>query len=74
MPNISGHHTTLHAYATFEAQKANIEWLLWYGELESTCAPCHDALIQKEEVRGYAIGCDESGRRIASDHPWNRQP
>ncbi|CAH2394165.1 hypothetical protein MES4922_10078 [Mesorhizobium ventifaucium] len=41
--------------------------LLWYGELESTCAPCHDARIQKEEVRGYAIGCDESGRRIASD-------
>lgn len=39
---------------------------------ESVCKADHDALIQREEARGYTIGCDVDGRPLAPDHPWNR--
>ncbi|NGN45169.1 HNH endonuclease [Mesorhizobium sp. CGMCC 1.15528] len=39
---------------------------------ESLCAPHHDALVQKEEARGYAIGADIDGRPIDPLHPWSR--
>ncbi|MGN6549746.1 MAG: HNH endonuclease [Pararhizobium sp.] len=42
------------------------------ANLESVCKACHDALIQREEARGYVIGCDLAGRPLAPDHPWNR--
>lgn len=38
---------------------------------ESTCAPHHDRLIQKEEARGYQIGSSVDGRPLATNHPWN---
>jgi hypothetical protein len=40
---------------------------------ESLCAPHHDTLAQREEARGYTIGCDEAGRPVDPSHPWNRQ-
>lgn len=46
--------------------------LFFEGPLESACKPHHDSLIQREEKRGYRIGCDASGRPLAADHPWNR--
>jgi hypothetical protein len=30
----------------------------------------HDALIQKEEARGYTLSSDR-GRPIDPEHPWN---
>ena len=39
---------------------------------ESTCAPHHDALIQREEARGYKVGSDIDGRPVDPKHPWNR--
>src|SRR5690606_7138473 len=39
---------------------------------ESLCAPHHDTLAQREEARGYVIGCDEAGRPVDPQHPWNR--
>ena len=39
---------------------------------ESVCKTDHDALIQKEEARGYAIGSDLKGRPVDPKHPWNR--
>ena len=45
--------------------------LFWYGELESLCFACHDGPVQAEERRGYAIGCDVSGRPLDPNHPWN---
>lgn len=39
---------------------------------ESVCKDCHDIIIQAEEARGHAVGCDDAGRPIATDHPWNR--
>ncbi|MDB5618220.1 HNH endonuclease [Tardiphaga sp.] len=45
--------------------------LFFEGELASSCAPCHDTVEQGIEARGYEIGCDASGRPVASDHPWN---
>lgn len=45
--------------------------LFFEGELASSCAPCHDTVEQGIEARGYEIGCDVSGRPLASDHPWN---
>lgn len=38
---------------------------------ESTCAPHHDTLIQREEARGYRIGSDADGRPVDPNHPWN---
>jgi 5-methylcytosine-specific restriction protein A len=45
--------------------------LFWFGKLRSDCKPCHDIIEQGIEVRGYEVGCDDSGRPVASDHPWN---
>lgn len=39
---------------------------------ESVCKQDHDALIQREEARGYTIGSDISGRPVDPLHPWNR--
>ncbi|BCH32622.1 hypothetical protein MesoLjLc_45520 [Mesorhizobium sp. L-8-10] len=39
---------------------------------ESVCKSDHDAIIQREEARGYRIGSDINGRPLAPDHPWNR--
>jgi len=38
---------------------------------ESVCKQDHDALIQREEKRGFVIGCDDTGRPIDPSHPWN---
>ena len=32
----------------------------------------HDALIQREEARGYKVGSDIDGRPVDPKHPWNR--
>jgi 5-methylcytosine-specific restriction protein A len=37
---------------------------------ESVCKACHDGLIQREETRGYRIGCDGDGRPLDPAHPW----
>jgi hypothetical protein len=39
---------------------------------ESVCKADHDALIQREERRGYTIGSDINGKPIDPQHPWNR--
>lgn len=38
---------------------------------ESACKSCHDALIQREEVRGYSIGSRLDGQPVDPLHPWN---
>lgn len=50
--------------------------LFWdESNVETLCkAPCHDAKKQAEERRGYAIGCDKSGRPKDPAHPWNKRP
>ena len=40
---------------------------------ETVCKADHDALIQKEEARGYTIGSDIDGRPVDPLHPWNRR-
>lgn len=40
---------------------------------EAACKTCHDALIQREEKRGYVIGSDIDGRPVDPAHPWNRR-
>lgn len=49
------------------------DWALFVepANHESVCKDCHDQIIQAEEVRGYAIGSDVSGRPLDPDHPWN---
>ena len=44
----------------------------YVGPFTSECAPCHDSVIQRQEKRGYVIGCDETGQPLDPDHPWNR--
>lgn len=39
---------------------------------ETVCKTDHDALIQREEARGYTIGSDINGRPVDPHHPWNR--
>ncbi len=40
--------------------------------LEAVCKTDHDALIQREEARGYAIGSGLDGMPVDPNHPWNR--
>ena len=37
------------------------------------CTTCHSAVKQREERRGYAIGCDASGAPLDPKHRWNRE-
>ncbi|EAQ34692.1 phage holin, putative [Nitrobacter sp. Nb-311A] len=46
--------------------------LFWNGRLGSSCKSCHDVTGQRIEKRGFEIGCDERGRPLDADHPWNR--
>lgn len=43
----------------------------WTGPFQSLCAPCHDTAKQREERRGYRVGCDDDGRPMDPAHPWN---
>lgn len=45
--------------------------LFWEGELESTCAPCHDGVIAFEEARGYGKDIGEDGWPSDPRHPSN---
>lgn len=51
--------------------RGNWELFIDPNNHESTCAPHHDSLIQREEKRGYEIGSDIDGRPIDPGHPWN---
>jgi 5-methylcytosine-specific restriction endonuclease McrA len=46
------------------------ETLFWEGELQSLCAPHHDATKQRIEARGYEHGCDEQGWPIDQRRAW----
>lgn len=46
--------------------------LFWHGELESCCKPCHDAMIQAAEARGFRLDVGDDGWPIDPDHPFNR--
>ncbi|SCW76043.1 hypothetical protein SAMN02927900_04600 [Rhizobium mongolense subsp. loessense] len=50
------------------------DWALFIdpNNHESVCALHHDGLIQREEKRGYVIGCDVNGRPLDPAHPWNQ--
>ena len=50
------------------------DWSLFTDpeNFESLCPPCHDGLVQREEKRGFTVGCDASGHPLSLDHPWNR--
>ena len=45
---------------------------LFFELAKTVCKSDHDTLIQREEVRGYTIGTDISGRPVDPLHPWNR--
>jgi 5-methylcytosine-specific restriction protein A len=51
------------------------DWALFIDPAnhESSCKPCHDGEIQQEERTGYVAGCDEHGRPLDPNHPWNRK-
>lgn len=42
------------------------------GPYQSLCKACHDGPKQKQERRGYVIGCGPDGTPIDGGHPWNR--
>ncbi|MBS7696258.1 MAG: HNH endonuclease [Chelatococcus sp.] len=39
---------------------------------QSVCKACHDSIVKAEEMRGYPIGNDVSGRPIDPSHHWNQ--
>ena len=41
------------------------------GPFNSLCKTHHDSTRQREERRGYVIGCDESGLPLDPGHHWN---
>lgn len=42
------------------------------GPFASLCKPHHDGAKQRQERRGYVVGCDADGRPRDPNHPWNR--
>lgn len=52
------------------AHKGDLD-LFWYGELESSCKPCHDGDIQSEERLGYSKEIGADGFPVDPNHPWN---
>jgi len=52
--------------------KGDPELFFELTNVETVCKSCHDTRIQREEARGYTIGCDETGKPIDPNHPWNR--
>lgn len=47
--------------------------LFWQGKLESTCKPCHDAMIQRAEREGFRRDVDDDGWPVDPQHPFNRK-
>ena len=43
------------------------------GPVNSLCAPHHDSTQQRQERRGYTIGCAEDGKPLDPNHHWNRE-
>ena len=52
--------------------RGNPELFFDIENTESVCKTDHDALIQREEKRGYTIGCDADGKPVDPLHPWNQ--
>ena len=49
------------------------EALFWSeANLQACCKACHDGPVQRQEKRGYVIGCSSDGRPLDPCHPWNR--
>ncbi|NMG39900.1 HNH endonuclease [Chelativorans sp. ZYF759] len=53
------------------AHRGDAELFFDLENVESVCKTCHDGLIQREEERGYKVGCDGEGRPVDPAHPWN---
>ena len=51
--------------------KATVEGF-FAGPFTSECAPCHDSVIQKQERRGYQIGCKPDGTPNNPRHHWHK--
>lgn len=51
------------------------DWSLFWdrNNWQPLCKLHHDSLKQKEDNRGYVIGCDVAGRPIDPNHPWNKK-
>src|SRR3954469_6410983 len=54
--------------------KHNQNWSVFWDKSnwQPLCAPHHNSLKQREDNRGYVIGCDVAGRPIDPSHPWNK--
>ena len=49
------------------------DWDLFIkGELESTCTDCHDAQVQRTEIRGFDASPGADGWPEDPNHPFNR--
>ena len=55
-----------------QPHKGDLELFFGLSNVETVCKSCHDTRIQREEARGYTIGCDATGKPIDPNHPWNR--
>ncbi len=51
------------------------DWSLFWdrSNWQPLCKLHHDSLKQKEDNRGYVIGCDVAGRPVDPNHPWNKK-
>ena len=47
--------------------------LFWSSPLESTCKECHDARVQRAEIRGYDATPGADGWPADPNHPFNRR-
>ena len=57
-----------------KAHKGDVRSFLNGNNLQSLCKTCHDGAKQREENRGYVIGCDVDGIPLDPEHHWNKKP
>ncbi len=55
-----------------EPHKGDIRLFLNGENTQSLCKTCHDGAKHREEIRGYAVGCDTNGNPIDTTHHWNQ--
>ncbi len=46
--------------------------VLFEGDLQSLCAPCHNSWKQALESGGSMKGCDLNGMPLDPRHPWRK--
>jgi hypothetical protein len=51
----------------------NRELFFNLDNVQTLCPSCHSGIKRMQETHGYSAACDENGRPVDKNHPWNRR-